>query len=395
MFDRDSHLIFEAYVTESMFPKNFDRHALGSCMVAAELATKYFLQKGIKDFKVIEGYVELYPDSDPTDWSAHTWIQFNNGRIFDPTKKQWTKWGFNVNKDYYQNITKTYTPTEYLKICEEEPGDISKYLKENINNILYVCANCEQEFGKVQTDKDKSHGICKRHLAETYRKMGMIEKAQEIENRPDSSFNCPDLAKQQIKESNNNPLPNRILLSGWLTPTGQYVKWNGDHLDTIEQFTGKEFDVSPEQEGYSRIQQTHPNYINITCRYDKLSLVKRWLNKTLSEPIWTHIEMIDKDGNFVKDETINESINWKQKLQNLPESGMGYQKVVFTLKDGRKVLASVFNGDQIKTNLKFKIDDIVDVALQKKSGNKLPNWAENLAGSKPDNYTGNQKINYI
>lgn len=112
---------------EAMFPKDFSRHALGSCMGAAALATNYLLSKGIKNFNVVEGWVSLYPDMEEEDWSAHTWIEFPNGRKFDPTRKQWAEWGFNPGEVEYMSIKKTYTPEEYQRICKSE--DISKLKK--------------------------------------------------------------------------------------------------------------------------------------------------------------------------------------------------------------------------------------------------------------------------
>ena len=45
---------------ETMFPKSFNRHNLGSCMSAAAHATFYLLEKGRRDFKIVEGFVSLY-----------------------------------------------------------------------------------------------------------------------------------------------------------------------------------------------------------------------------------------------------------------------------------------------------------------------------------------------
>ena len=116
---------------ENMFPKEFNRHSPGSCMAAAEMATKYFLKKGIKDFKVIEGWVSLSPDleDDESGHSSHTWIQFRNGRIFDPTRKQWRVWGYDPDGVKIQKISKTFTPEEYLDVCEWEPSDWKKFKK--------------------------------------------------------------------------------------------------------------------------------------------------------------------------------------------------------------------------------------------------------------------------
>lgn len=51
-------------ICEKMFPSDFDRNKLGTCMSDALLATDYFLSKGITDFKVVEGWVNLHPRYD-------------------------------------------------------------------------------------------------------------------------------------------------------------------------------------------------------------------------------------------------------------------------------------------------------------------------------------------
>lgn len=116
-------------LNESMFPKDFDRHSLGSCMAAAAMATDYLLSKGRSDFKVVEGWVSLDPNQEEEDFSPHTWIQFNNGKIFDPTKKQWAVWGFDPNEVRFESIKKTYTPEEYQSVCQRQPDDVSKFKK--------------------------------------------------------------------------------------------------------------------------------------------------------------------------------------------------------------------------------------------------------------------------
>jgi GNAT superfamily N-acetyltransferase len=117
-------------LSEAMFPKDFDRHSLGSCMSAAALATDFLLSKGIVDFTIIEGWVSLYPDQEKDEWSPHTWIKFKNGKVFDPTKKQWKHWGFDPKDVQYTNkIRKKYTPQEYQKVCQRQPDDISKFKK--------------------------------------------------------------------------------------------------------------------------------------------------------------------------------------------------------------------------------------------------------------------------
>ncbi len=59
---------------------------------------------------------------------------------------------------------------------------------------------------------------------------------------------------------------------------------------------------------------------------------------------------------------------WVELLVNLPESGMGYQRVQIRLKDGRNVEnVVVFNSEvlQVPDEISpFKSDDIVDVQVE-------------------------------
>ena len=59
---------------------------------------------------------------------------------------------------------------------------------------------------------------------------------------------------------------------------------------------------------------------------------------------------------------------WVVLLENLPESGMGYQRVHIRLRDGRDVEnAIVFNSEvlQIPDDIApFRPDDIIDVGLE-------------------------------
>lgn len=133
-------------ILESMFPKDFDRHKLGSCMSAAALTTDYLLNKGIKDFIIVEGWVSFGDDWDLEKHKgkfveygnifAHTWIKFPNGRKFDPTRKQWKEWGFNPDEaEFHPQVKKEYTPQQYQKICKSQPDDISKF-KKDIKEIM-------------------------------------------------------------------------------------------------------------------------------------------------------------------------------------------------------------------------------------------------------------------
>ncbi len=149
-------------VNEQMYPKDFDRNALGSCMAATQMATEYFLKKGIADFKIVEGWIAFGEEGE--DWAmykkngrwveyqnvfSHTWIEFKNGRIFDPTKKQWKNWGFNPDEGKIVKINKKYSPQEYLNICFRHPSNWEKFKKELKENMTY------DELLKLTTDDRK------------------------------------------------------------------------------------------------------------------------------------------------------------------------------------------------------------------------------------------------
>lgn len=125
-------------LNETMFPKEFNRHSLGSCMSAAELSTTYLKSKGITDFKIVEGFVSMYPEQESKDWSPHTWIEFKNGKIFDPTKKQWANWGFNPKETEYKKIVRRFTPEQYIKLCKIHPNHWEDFKKSDsiTENIL-------------------------------------------------------------------------------------------------------------------------------------------------------------------------------------------------------------------------------------------------------------------
>lgn len=57
---------------------------------------------------------------------------------------------------------------------------------------------------------------------------------------------------------------------------------------------------------------------------------------------------------------------WSKRLAQLPESGMGYQIVDFTLKDHRVIeRAIVLNAEECQTDKEFDIADIVDVRIHR------------------------------
>ena len=57
---------------------------------------------------------------------------------------------------------------------------------------------------------------------------------------------------------------------------------------------------------------------------------------------------------------------WSQRLAHMPETGMGYQKVDLTLKDGRTLKGLlVFNAEECRTEQEFKVEDITDIKLHR------------------------------
>ena len=58
------------------------------------------------------------------------------------------------------------------------------------------------------------------------------------------------------------------------------------------------------------------------------------------------------------------SKKWLNKLSELPESGMGYQVVDITLRDGRVICnVTVLNGDEIISKLPARERDIAQIKI--------------------------------
>lgn len=110
---------------DSILPKKFDRTRLGSCMIAVEYAMNFLLNKNIKDFKVVEGWVSLFPNQEQNEWTTHTWIELKNGKILDLTKKQFKNWGVNPENIQYKKIKRKYNPQEYLELCNKYPSTLT------------------------------------------------------------------------------------------------------------------------------------------------------------------------------------------------------------------------------------------------------------------------------
>jgi hypothetical protein len=63
--------------------------------------------------------------------------------------------------------------------------------------------------------------------------------------------------------------------------------------------------------------------------------------------------------------TIKLNSYWSQRLVQMPESGMGYQKVDICCKDGRSLKGLiVLNSEDCETDVAFKVDDIADIKIQ-------------------------------
>jgi len=115
---------------ENMFPKGFNRHD-AVCAMAAAHATKYFLSKGMKNFKVVEGFARLHPNDEIEDYESHVWIKFNDGRLFDPTRKQW-KVLYNVNPDEVTyDEDEIWEPEDYMDYYHS--GWLDRPLTENMS----------------------------------------------------------------------------------------------------------------------------------------------------------------------------------------------------------------------------------------------------------------------
>lgn len=59
-----------------------------------------------------------------------------------------------------------------------------------------VCYECEREFGLSPNNTNSTGALCKRHLANRYRKMNRPTEAKRIEEMPDARF-APDLSKSK------------------------------------------------------------------------------------------------------------------------------------------------------------------------------------------------------
>lgn len=126
--DQGITIIFEEF-------KPIKKYKSGSCMYKAEITTKKLLDKGINDFKVIEGYVSF--ENNKEIKLSHTWIELKNKK-YDPTLDQFSK-NFDITTvKYYKK--KSYTPESYLNLCDKHPlnNDQKELLEQKIKRAKRI-----------------------------------------------------------------------------------------------------------------------------------------------------------------------------------------------------------------------------------------------------------------
>lgn len=91
-------------------PDGFQYRNLGSCVYACYLLTEYNVKRGFYDFGIVEGEV-AFTDINKIEYREdHSWIQLNNGKIYDPTYEQFF---------HYPILEQPRTDMHYLW-CDEE-----------------------------------------------------------------------------------------------------------------------------------------------------------------------------------------------------------------------------------------------------------------------------------
>jgi hypothetical protein len=105
------------------YPEGYNPHGNWQCGITVLHATKYLLRNNIKNFKIIQGRIKIHPRSFPKNryiLEFHIWIEFNNGKIFDPSKGQFdTMYGADEIKYFLK--TKKLSPIEYIKYRQSLP----------------------------------------------------------------------------------------------------------------------------------------------------------------------------------------------------------------------------------------------------------------------------------
>ena len=141
----------------------------GSCDLAAQIITEKLIHQNFYDFDVIEGYITS--NSIEGD-IPHTWIEYHDGKIIDPTIDQ-----FDIgNIIYVKHKGKTYTPKKYLTHCgkyiDEVNVDKEKYLSkysfwktctefEDGNEVYDIALQDELSFDELTFFHDPSQQITK------------------------------------------------------------------------------------------------------------------------------------------------------------------------------------------------------------------------------------------
>jgi len=62
-------------------------------------------------------------------------------------------------------------------------------------------------------------------------------------------------------------------------------------------------------------------------------------------------------------QSVTLSEKWKERLQQLPESGMGYQVVNIKMSNGTQRVTTVMNGEYMLAESDFPIDDIAEINI--------------------------------
>lgn len=240
---------------------HIDTTMFGVCMLAAEEITKQLLDNGIKDFKVVEGWIDfgeqIGNESENDNLDSHTWIEYN-GKIIDPTKEQFKRWGHDPEKIRYVMREKVYTPENYLKTCDK-----------------YPIINPEQYYKKAQINSiDVSQIISK---PEFERRIQMLYN-QNREAYKEYGFNTYfDLIKDSQNDMLNNNLDNNELA----------LTLNSDHQfyqDYIQKYNGEisSYDVL---EAY--LNGNLKNNITNSYNYNNIEFsqpIKQIQNETLWSP---------------------------------------------------------------------------------------------------------------
>ena len=107
----------------------FNIRQKGSCMLYAEKVNTALMKRGIKDYKVIEGYVRFKKEHSFTPTIQHTWIEFNDGKKIDKTKEQFNEYDLSTMQ-YIKRNAKIYEPEEYDDLCKKYPVDAMGNLKK-------------------------------------------------------------------------------------------------------------------------------------------------------------------------------------------------------------------------------------------------------------------------